>query len=86
MTFEELVREGSPTRLRARVGALLGEVDLTLGTDYRMRFLTEAKDAESWMDLVRVAHDHASRVLAADLSIAHSADYYLRLHRDFPFS
>lgn len=86
MTFEELVLEGSPTRLRVRVSALLGEVDMSLGTDYRIRFLTDAKDAESWMDLVRIAHDHASRTLAADLAIDHSADYYLGLHRDFRFA
>lgn len=85
-TFEDLVREGSPTRLRVRIAALLGEIDMGLGTDYRLRFLTEAKDAESWMDLVRIAHAHASKTLAADLAIHHSADYYLGLHRDFPFA
>lgn len=79
MTFEELVRGGSPTRLRVRVAGLLGEVDIGMGTDYRARFINDAKDVESWMDLVRVAHDHASRILAADLEIDHDIDYYLSL-------
>lgn len=85
-TFEELVRGGSPTRLRVRVAALLGEIDAGLGTDYRVQYLTEANGAQSWMELVQIAHAHASRLLAADLEVHHSANYYLNLHRDFPFS
>ena len=79
MTFEELVRNGSPMRLRVRVAALLGQVDSGLGTEYRARFIEDAKGVESWAELVKIAHRHAIQVLAADLNITQDADFYLAI-------